>query len=59
MEQAVMTLAGVQPLEGLRGRGTSRAAPLVLTLEVSDPEVLAELRRRETSGKSDALPKAR
>jgi hypothetical protein len=45
MEQAVRTLGTLQPLEGLRIRGGSGAAPLVLTLEVSDPEVLAELRR--------------
>jgi hypothetical protein len=43
MEQVARALGAVAPLEAVR----SRAAPgsLSLTLEVSDPEVLAELRR--------------
>jgi len=44
MEQAAMAFVGPQPLEAVRSRA-HRAAVVVLTLEVSDPEVLAELRR--------------
>lgn len=42
MEQAARAMGAVQPLEAVRGRA---AAPVVLTLEITDPEVLAELRR--------------
>jgi len=42
MEQAARAMGAVQPLEAVRGRP---AAPVVLTLEITDPEVLAELRR--------------
>lgn len=45
MEQAVRAFGGIQPLEAVRGRATATGAAIVLTLEVSDPEVLAELRR--------------
>ncbi|MGA7119691.1 MAG: hypothetical protein WBY94_06310 [Polyangiaceae bacterium] len=44
MEQAAMAFVGPQPLEAIRSR-PHRAAVVVLTLEVNDPEVLAELRR--------------
>jgi G:T-mismatch repair DNA endonuclease (very short patch repair protein) len=43
MEQAARTMGALQPLEAVRGRG--QPAPLVLTLEITDPEVLAELGR--------------
>lgn len=46
MEQAVRVLGSVQPLETVRVRTASASAPLVLSLEVTDPEVVAELRRR-------------
>jgi hypothetical protein len=46
MEQAAWTFGGVQALEAVRPRSRGSAAPLVLTIEVNDPEVLAELRRR-------------
>lgn len=42
MEQAARAMGAVQPLEAVRGRPP---APVVLTLEITDPEVLAELRR--------------
>jgi hypothetical protein len=45
MEQAVRLLGGSQPIDAVRGRAPPAAATLVLTLEVSDLEVLAELRR--------------
>jgi hypothetical protein len=45
MEQAVRLLGGSQPIDAVRGRAPPAAAALVLTLEVSDLEVLAELRR--------------
>ena len=41
MEQTARVLGALQPLEAVR----SRPAPMVLTLEVSDAEVLAELRQ--------------
>ena len=45
MEQAARSLGGsVQQLELLRAR--SGPAPVVLTLEVTDPEIIAELRQR-------------
>lgn len=43
MEQAARLVSSVPPLEALRAR--SNGSPLALTLEVSDPDVLAELRR--------------
>jgi hypothetical protein len=45
MEQTAMPV-GLAPLEVSR-RSRGRAASLVLTLEVSDPDVVLELRRRE------------
>lgn len=43
MEQAARALGQVQALEPLRSRGAT--GPVVLTLEIADPEVAAELRR--------------
>jgi hypothetical protein len=45
MEQAVRAFAGLQPLEAVRSRAPAGATAIVLTLEVTDPEVVAELRR--------------
>jgi hypothetical protein len=45
MEQAARSRGPVQQLELTRMRSVSQV-PVVLTLEVTDPEVLAELRRR-------------
>ena len=42
MEQAARAIGSVAPLEAARSRGA--AGPIHLALEVSDPEVLAELR---------------
>lgn len=44
MEPAVRPLGGVQSSESLRGRSASGPVSVVLTLEVTDPDVLAELR---------------
>lgn len=44
MEQVTMRGMPLPPVEPSRGRG--RAAPVVLMLEVTDPDTLAELRRR-------------
>jgi len=48
MEQAVRALGSLQPLEAVRSRPTAAPPPatLTLTLEVTDPEVLLELRHR-------------
>jgi hypothetical protein len=46
MEQTAMPMGLVAPLEVSR-RSRGRTAPLVLTLEISDPDVVLELRRRE------------
>jgi G:T-mismatch repair DNA endonuclease (very short patch repair protein) len=46
MEQTAMSMGLVAPLEVSR-RSRGRSAPLVLTLEVTDPDVVLELRRRE------------
>jgi hypothetical protein len=54
MEQAARALGGLQPLDGARGRALSATAPFVLTLEVGDPEVLAELRRIPKGGSRGA-----
>jgi hypothetical protein len=43
MEQAVRAIGAVQPLDTVRGRAAG--GPIVLTLEVNDPDVLIELRR--------------
>jgi len=48
MEQTAMPVGG-EPLE-LSRRSRARATSLVLTLEVSDPDVVLELRRREDDG---------
>jgi hypothetical protein len=45
MEQAARMLQAVLPLETARPRPAASPAPFVLTLEVTDPEVIAELRR--------------
>ncbi len=50
MEQVTWALSAVQsavqPIEKARARGSASGVPVVLTLEVTDPEVLAELRRQ-------------
>jgi len=46
MEQTAMPMELVAPLEVSR-RSRARSASLVLTLEVTDPDVVMELRRRE------------
>ncbi|HEY8039360.1 MAG TPA: hypothetical protein VIF15_06180 [Polyangiaceae bacterium] len=47
MEQAARTLGAVQPLEAVRSRGAPAPAPaMLLTLGVTDADVVAELRRR-------------
>jgi hypothetical protein len=46
MEQTAMAVGLVAPLEVSR-RSRGRSAALVLTLEVTDPDVVLELRRRE------------
>jgi hypothetical protein len=53
MEQAVRALNGVQPLEAVRVRAAPPAPTLVLTLEVTDPEVLVELRRHVEQGERE------
>jgi hypothetical protein len=45
MEQAVRALGGMPLFEAVRTRPAQEGPALVLTLEVRDPEVLAELRR--------------
>jgi hypothetical protein len=52
MEQAVRARGGL-PLETLWGGRSPSAGPLVLTLEVNDPEVLAELRRHVEGSERD------
>jgi G:T-mismatch repair DNA endonuclease (very short patch repair protein) len=45
MDHAMRAVGGVQPLEALRSRTSAGGGPMMLALEVSDPEVLVELRR--------------
>jgi hypothetical protein len=52
MEQAVRAYGGVPPLEAVRVR-PAPAPTIALTLEVSDPEVLAELRRHTDADERD------
>ena len=52
MDQALRAVAAPQPLEAVRARPSAPAA-VVLTLEVSDPEVLAELRRHPDEAERD------
>ena len=47
MEQAVRALVGVQSLESPRARSGSLPSSVELVLEVTDPDVLVELRRHE------------
>jgi hypothetical protein len=47
MEQAARVFGGVQPLEAVRSRTWPESVAVVLTLEVTDPEVLAELLRHQ------------
>src|SRR5580704_12667515 len=44
MENAARAMAAVQPIDAARAR-SAPPGPVVLMLEVSDPEVAAELRR--------------
>ncbi|HEY4014158.1 MAG TPA: hypothetical protein VGM06_12525 [Polyangiaceae bacterium] len=53
MEQAVRALGGMPLFEAVRARPTQEGPALVLTLEVRDPEVLAELRRYTDAAERD------
>src|SRR5579859_3518318 len=46
MKQAAWAFGTVQSIEGGGRARASSGAPFLLTLEVTDPEVVAELRRR-------------
>jgi len=51
MEQAALAIGSIAPREAVRPRGV--LAPLRLTIEVSDPEVVAELRRHADGADRD------
>ena len=56
MEQTGWVLGSVKPIESARSR--ARGAPLTVTIDITDPEVLAELRRRPEGEERDRFVQA-